>query len=56
MPTKHTNGVNERPKDESIAQTEAGLPDDSSSPVDIDEKDAARFEEIIRGMGGDMPK
>ena len=55
MKEKITTSTNDRPTDETIAQTGEGLPDDSSKPVDIDNEEAARFEQIIRGMGGDMP-
>jgi hypothetical protein len=52
---KLSTGTNDRPKDETIAQTGDGLPDDSSQPVDIDEREAARLEQSIRGMGGNRP-
>lgn len=53
--SKPVSGANDRPKDGTIAQTGEGLPDDSSKPVDIDDEEAARFEQIIRGMGNPMP-
>jgi hypothetical protein len=48
---KLSTGTNDRPKDETIAQTGEGLPDDSSQPVDIEESEAARLEQSIRDMG-----
>ncbi|MGX7705834.1 hypothetical protein [Methylobacterium sp. Gmos1] len=49
-PAKISNGPNARPKDETIAQTGPGLPDDSSPPVSVDEKEAKRIEEKIRSL------
>jgi hypothetical protein len=53
--SKVTDGANDRPIDETIAQTGEGLPDDSSKPIDIDDDEAARIEQNLRGMGGGMP-
>lgn len=52
--SKPVGGANDRPRDETIAQTGEGLPDDSSKPVEVDDEEAARFEQIIRGMGNPM--
>ncbi|GJD96744.1 hypothetical protein [Methylobacterium iners] len=41
---------NSRPREESIAQSEAGLPDDSGKPVDIDEGEAKAIEGKIRSL------
>ncbi|AWN47705.1 hypothetical protein DK419_16430 [Methylobacterium terrae] len=46
--TKISNGPNARPRDETIAQTGPGLPNDSSAPVEIDEEEARRIEDRIR--------
>ncbi len=46
--TKISNGPNARPRDETIAQTGPGLPNDSSAPVEIDEEEARRIEDKIR--------
>lgn len=46
--TKISNGPNARPRDETIAQTGPGLPNDSSAPVEIDEEEARRIEAKIR--------
>lgn len=48
---KLSTGLNDRPKNTTIAQTGAGLPDDTGSPLEIDEDEAARIEQKIRGMG-----
>ncbi|SFV04321.1 hypothetical protein SAMN02799631_04092 [Methylobacterium sp. 174MFSha1.1] len=49
-PAPISNGPNARPKDETIAQTGPGLPDDSSPPVAVDEDEAKRIEEKIRSI------
>ncbi|WP_162596281.1 hypothetical protein [Methylobacterium sp. 17Sr1-1] len=49
-PAKISNGPNARPRDETIAQTGPGLPNDSSSPVAVDEEEAKRIEEKIRSL------
>ena len=48
---KLTEGLNDRPKDTTIAQSGAGLPDDTSRPPEIDEDEASRIEKKIRQMG-----
>jgi hypothetical protein len=40
MTAKTSTGPNARPKDETIAQTGPGLPNDTSRPVEIDEREA----------------
>jgi hypothetical protein len=45
---KITTGPNDRPRDESIAQTGAGLPDDSSSPVGIDDATVERVRQQLQ--------
>lgn len=50
QPAKISNGPNARPKDEMIAQTGPGLPNDSSAPVAIDEDEAKRIEERVRSL------
>lgn len=37
-----SDGVNARPRDESIAQTGRGLPNDSSKPIDVDDAEIER--------------
>lgn len=49
-PAKISTGPNARPKDETIAQTGPGLPNDSSPPVVVDEKEAKQIEEKIRSL------
>ena len=43
-----SNGQSGRPRDETIAQTGAGLPNDTGQPVEIDEDEARRIEEKLR--------
>ena len=45
-----STGTNSRPRDGSIGQSEAGIPDDSGRPVEIDEAEAERIEERIRKL------
>ena len=40
--SKVTTGANDRPKDETIAQTGPGLPDDTTRPVDVSEEEVER--------------
>lgn len=42
MTSKISNGSNDRPVNETIAQTGGGLPDDSSKPVDISDAEGDR--------------
>lgn len=49
--TKLTEGLNDRAKNETIAQTGAGLPDDTSRPPELDEEEAQQIEQKIRQMG-----
>lgn len=43
-----SNGPNSRPRNDTIGQSGAGIPDDSSRPVEIDEAEAKRIEDAIR--------
>lgn len=43
-----SNGQSGRPRDETIAQTGPGLPNDTGRPVEIDEDEARRIEEKLR--------
>lgn len=49
-PEKISNGPNARPRNETIAQTGQGLPNDTSRPVEIDEDEAKRIEDRIRSI------
>ncbi|MDM9644823.1 hypothetical protein [Rhizobium sp. S163] len=40
--SKITDGVNDRPKDASIAQSGPGLPDDSSQPIEATDEEVER--------------
>ncbi len=42
-----SNGPNARPRNEPIGQTEHGLPDDSSKPVDISPEEEAQIADKI---------
>ena len=45
-----STGTNSRPREDSIGQTEQGIPDDSSKPVTIDEDKAKVLERKIRSL------
>ena len=45
-----SGGTNARPLDESIAQTESGIPDDSSHPVEISDEEQKAIEKKIRDL------
>jgi hypothetical protein len=51
--TKLTQGLNDRPKGETIAQTGEGLPDDTGRTPDISDEEAARIEQKIRSIGSE---
>lgn len=40
--TKHTDGLNDRPKHSTIAQTGSGIPDDISSSIEASDEEVAR--------------
>ena len=51
--TKHepiSNGVNARPRDESIAQSAGGLPDDTGRPIRLDQAEEQRMKEKLVGQ------
>jgi hypothetical protein len=45
-----SNGTNSRPRDETIAQTGPGIPDDTSSQVEISPEEEKKIEKSIRSM------
>ncbi|GJE34836.1 hypothetical protein [Methylobacterium oxalidis] len=45
-----STGPNSRPRDDTIAQTGEGIPDDSGKLVQVDENEAKRIEEKIRKL------
>ena len=49
MKSKISNGLNDRPIDETISSTAPGLPDDSSHPVEISDDEIRRMEEKLKG-------
>jgi hypothetical protein len=54
---KITTGPNDRPLNETIAQSGGGLPDDSGSPVDVEESAIKRVRRQLQGgPGGNRTK
>jgi len=51
--SKITTGNNDRPKNETIAQTGGGIPDDSSAPVDVDDTEVERVRQKLEGNARD---
>jgi len=48
--TKISTGPNARPRDTTIAQTGEGLPDDTSSPIEVDEAEIERVrQKLVEG-------
>lgn len=45
-----SDGQSGRPRDETIAQTGEGLPNDTGEPVQVDEDEAKRIEKRIREL------
>ena len=45
-----STGPNARPRDETIAQTGPGIPDDTSAPVEISPEEEKRIDKGIRSM------
>ena len=45
-------GMNTRARNESIGQTAAGLPNDSSQPIEVDEAEIERITEKLLGDDG----
>jgi hypothetical protein len=46
-----STGPNARPRDETIAQTGPGIPDDTSSPVEVTPEEEKNIEKSIRSIG-----
>jgi hypothetical protein len=49
MSTKSTTGLNDRPKDETIAQSGGGLPDDSGEPIEVSDEKVERVRSKLVG-------
>ena len=49
-PKPDSTGTNSRPRDEPIAQTGPGIPDDTSSQVEITPEEEKNIEKSIRSM------
>ena len=45
-----STGTNSRPRDETIAQTGPGIPDDTGSQVEISPEEEKRIEKRIRSL------
>lgn len=45
-----STGTNSRPRNETISQTGPGIPNDSSTPVEIDQEEEKRIEKSIRSL------
>lgn len=50
--SKISKGTNDRPRDASIAQTGPGIPDDSSRPVDVADKEIDSVRKKLHGEHG----
>ena len=46
-----STGPNARPRDETIAQTGPGIPDDTSAPVEVTPEEERNIEESLRSIG-----
>lgn len=53
---KIMGGTNDRPKNDTIAQTGRGLPDDSSRPVEVDDATVRRARESLQKNPGEKAK
>ncbi|RWO83250.1 MAG: hypothetical protein EOS18_06590 [Mesorhizobium sp.] len=49
---KITTGANDRPRNETIGQSGEGLPDDSSTPLEVDEAAVDRLRKQLQGKAG----
>ena len=54
--TKITDGLNDRPKDASIAQSGPGLPDDSSQPLVATDEEVERVRAKLQDDGREKVK
>ena len=52
---KITDGLNDRPRNETIGQSGAGLPDDTSQPIEASDEEIARMREKL-GVVGEVEK
>jgi hypothetical protein len=48
-----SDGVNARPRNESIGQSAGGLPNDSSHPIEVDDAEVERVKEKLTGGDGE---
>ncbi|AXV18321.1 hypothetical protein CYG48_21535 (plasmid) [Neorhizobium sp. SOG26] len=56
MTEKITPGLNDRPRESSIAQSGPGLPDDSSSPIEVSEQQIERARDQLVGSNRETLK
>lgn len=54
--TRITEGANDRPKDETIAQSRRGMPDDSSAPIKASDEEIARVRSALGADGRQAEK
>lgn len=47
-----SNGPNARPRNESIAQSAGGMPNDTSQPIEVDDAEVERIREKLLGDDG----
>lgn len=47
--SKISTGANDRPRDETIAQSGEGLPDDSGKPIEVDDDEVERVKAKLTG-------
>ena len=48
-----SDGPNSRPRDASIGQSAAGLPDDTGAPIDVDPEEEERMRDALLGEDGE---
>jgi hypothetical protein len=48
---KITDGLNDRSRNDTIAQSGAGIPDDSGTPIAVDDDAVARAREALDRLG-----
>jgi hypothetical protein len=48
--SKISTGLNDRPKDSTIAQSGPGLPDDSGTPIEVTDQDAEKLRQNLEDL------
>lgn len=49
---KITEGLNDRPRNDTIGQTGPGIPDDSSEPIEVSDAAVERARDSLEKLGG----